>query len=164
MNHPLAADCGWLRPLVTEPPALAEVWHWSWLDRRWNGPLAWWRAAGLGIVPLGGSDFHEPDAGTELGTPLTWVAVPSDADGTDAVLDAVLDGLRRGRTAVSAGRDGPVLLRLGAELLAVDADGALLLAPDGSRRPVRSARAALPAAAGGHALIDQDGAVVAISG
>jgi PHP domain len=168
MNHPLAADCGWLRPLVTAPPALAEVWHWSWLDRRWNGPITWWRAAGLHIVPIGGSDFHHPDQGCELGAPVTWIAVPVDAvdavDSADSAAStgAVLDALRAGRTSVSPHRNGPVLLRLGDELVACDAGGALLLGPDGARRPVRSARAMLPAAEGGHILIDPDGAVLAL--
>lgn len=168
MNHPLAADCGWLRPLLTQPPALAEVWHSSWLDRRWNGPIAWWQAAGRHLVPIGGSDFHRVGDGVELGSPLTWVAVPADAVGVSDVsgwggtTGAVLDALRAGRTAVSADRDGPVLLRLGDSLVALDADGALILGPDGARRPVRSARATLPAAPGGHVLIDPDGAVLAL--
>ncbi len=159
VNHPLAADFGWLHPLRAAP-ALAEVWHWSWLDRRWTGPLAWWRAAGMGVVPVGGSDFHAPGEGTELGVPLTWVAVRAVST------EGVLDGLRAGRTAVSADRDGPVLLRLGGsdgEFVALGADGALLLGPDGERRPVRSDRATLPAVPGGHVLIDPDGTVLALS-
>jgi hypothetical protein len=205
VNHPLAADCGWLRPLATAP-ALAEVWHSSWLLRTWNGPIAWWRAAGAGVVPVGGSDFHVPGAGVELGSPLTWVAVDADAAaaishppatargatltsptvargaalgssavargaGTvgpavadhAAVAAAVLDGLRAGRTAVSVDRDGPVLLRLGDELVAIGAAGALLLAPDGSRRRIGSDHEALPATPGGHALLDPDGATLALS-
>ena len=170
INHPLAADCGWLRPLPAASlgaPTLAEVWHWSWLDRRWNGPIAWWRAAGRHLLPIGGSDFHHPGAGCEVGTPLTWVAVPADAmagAGSTASTAAVLAGLRAGRTAVSHGMAGPVLLRLGDRLVACDADGALLLGPDGSRRPVRSARAELPAGAGGHVLMDPDGTVLALCG
>lgn len=160
MNHPLAADCGWLRPLLTAAPALAEVWHSSWHDRRWNGPIAWWRAAGLGMIPIGGSDFHHDGQDAELGTPLTWIAVPADAAGSTL---AVLDALRAGRTAVSLGRDGPVLLRLGDSLVALEADGALLLRPDGARRPIRSARATVPATPGGHVLIDPHGAVLALS-
>src|SRR6202012_5872305 len=39
-----------------------------------------------------------------------------------------------GRGAIWAGRDGPVLLRTGDELVAVDADGTVLAGPDG---PVR---------------------------
>jgi PHP domain len=36
INHPLAADCSWHHPLTERPP-LAEIWHWTWLDRRWTG-------------------------------------------------------------------------------------------------------------------------------
>lgn len=195
VNHPLAADCGWLRPLAG-PPALAEVWHSSWLLRTWNGPIAWWRAAGLNVTPVGGSDFHMPHAGVDLGSPLTWLAVdaavaadaevsaPVAAAGNASVAAstasqagattpahaalgaAVLDALRAGRTAVAVDRDGPVLLRLGGpdgEFLVLDADGALLLGPDGARHPVRSNRATLPAAPGGHVLLTPDGAVLALT-
>ena len=162
VNHPLAGDCGWLRPLRPRPP-LAEVWHSSWLEPRWNGPVAWWRAAGLDIAPVGGSDFHNPDDHAELGRPVTWVAVPADAA---LSVDAVLDALRAGRTAVSADlavAGAPVLLRVGDELIAVDAEGALLMAPDGSRTPIRSARQSLPAGPNGHLLLSPDGATLALS-
>jgi len=161
INHPLAADCGWLRPLRPRPP-LAEVWHSSWLDPHWNGPLAWWRAAGLDVSPIGGSDFHEPCQHAELGRPVTWVAVPHDAAGSP---DAVLDALHEGRTAVGAdvAGDGPALLRLGDELLAIHAEGALLLAPDGTRLPIRSAHQAHPAAPHGHALLTPSGATLALA-
>ncbi|HET8642017.1 MAG TPA: CehA/McbA family metallohydrolase [Pseudonocardiaceae bacterium] len=162
INHPLAADCGWLRPLHPRPP-LAEVWHCTWLEPTWNGPLAWWRAAGLDTIPIGGSDFHVPGQHAELGRPVTWVAVP---DGGPSPVDAVLDALRAGRTAVSADVADPgcpVLLRLGDELVAVDAEGALLMAPDGTRLPIRSARENVPAASGGHLLLSPDGAVLALS-
>lgn len=167
INHPLAADCGWLRPLLPRPPLaevwLAEVWHCTWLDPRWNGPVAWWRAAGLDIVPIGGSDFHVPDQHAELGRPVTWVAVPADA--VDSV-DAVLAALREGRTAVGAdiaSAAAPCLLRLGDELVAVDAGGALLMTPDGTRLPIRSERQRFPATPGGHLLIAPDGATLALT-
>ena len=56
VNHPLAADCAWRHELPRRAP-LAEVWHSSWLDLRWGGPLAWWQAWGQDVVPIGGSDF-----------------------------------------------------------------------------------------------------------
>jgi len=161
INHPRAADCGWLRPLHPRPP-LAEVWHCTWLEPRWNGPLAWWRAAGLDMIPIGGSDFHVPGQHAELGRPVTWAAVPDDATGsTDAVLAALGDG----RIAVSADiavPTAPVLLRVGDELVAIDAEGALLMAPDGSRLPIRSARQSLPAAPHGHLLQAPDGATLSL--
>ncbi len=46
VNHPLAGDCSWREPLTVRPP-LAEIWHWSWMDRRWGGPMAWWLACDL---------------------------------------------------------------------------------------------------------------------
>lgn len=162
INHPLASDHGWVHPL--EPrPAVAEVWHWTWLDRRWTGPLAWWRAAGLDVVPIGGSDFHRPeDANRELGHPVTWVQVPSGAT-EDGLTEAVLDALRAGRTAVSAHPQAPALLRVGDELLALDAEGALLLHLDGTRLLVRSPRQAFPATPSGHVLLDPHNAVLALS-
>lgn len=40
INHPLTSDFAWRQPLITRP-SLAEMWHWTWLDRRWGGPMAW---------------------------------------------------------------------------------------------------------------------------
>ena len=153
VNHPLAADCAWRHALPRRAP-LAEVWHSSWLDRRWGGPLAWWQAWGQDIVPIGGSDWHDhPD--DPPGMPTTWVACEGDD---------VLGGLRAGRVAISAVRDGPLLLRLGDELVALGADGALLTGPDGLRRLVHGERASFPAAPGPHWLEDHQSAVLAISG
>jgi hypothetical protein len=125
INHPSRGDCSWRHPLPAMPP-LAEVWHSSWLDRRDGGPLAWWLAAGRPI-PVGGSDWHQPGSDAAPGTPTTWVAC---ADGD------VLGGLAAGRTAISAGYGAPLLLRVADELVAIDADGAMLVCPDGRRTPV----------------------------
>jgi hypothetical protein len=154
VNHPLAADCAWRHELPRRPP-LAEVWHSSWLDRRWGGPLAWWQAWGQDVVPIGGSDWHADDTDAPPGSPTTWVACAGDD---------VLGGLRSGRVAISADPDGPLLLRLGDELVALDADGALLTGPDGRRRMVRGDRATFSAAPGPHWLEDHQTAVLAISG
>ena len=153
VNHPLAEDCAWRLELPRRAP-LAEVWHPSWLDRRWGAPLAWWQAWGQDVVPIGGSDWHS-DSDEPPGTPTTWVACEGDD---------VLGGLRAGRVAISADRDGPLLLRLGDELVALGADGALLTGPDGRRRVVHGDRATFPAAAGPHWLEDHETAVLAISG
>ena len=161
VNHPLAADCSWRHPLPVRPP-LAEVWHSSWLAPTWGGPLAWWQAWGSEVTPIGGSDWHAEDGHTRLGVPTTWVAVDADADGPE-LAGAVLDGLRAGRTAVSAGRDAPVLLPAGGELVALGAAGALVVA-DGRRLAVRSDRDTIPVAgAGGHVLCDHDGGVLALA-
>jgi hypothetical protein len=154
--HPLAADCSWHHPLRERPP-LAEVWHWTWLDRTWTGPLAWWTAWGSDTVPIGGSDFHSPDQGRPLGVPVTWVACESTEP------DAVLDGLRAGRTALAASIDAPVLLRIEDEFVAVGADGAVLVDTDGRRRIVRGDVARLAAAPGPHRLETPMAAVVAIT-
>jgi hypothetical protein len=66
--------------------------------------------------------------------------------------------------AISADRDGPLLLRVGDELVALGADGALLTGPDGRRRVVHGDRATFPAEPGPHWLEDDQTAVLAISG
>ncbi|HEX3816554.1 MAG TPA: CehA/McbA family metallohydrolase [Mycobacteriales bacterium] len=157
INHPLAGDCAWRQPL-TRHPALAEVWHWTWLDPRWGGPIAWWQAWGLETIPVGGSDFHAPEQGRPVGTPTTWVLAEEDS------VDGVLAAMRAGRTAVSAGRGAPVLLRSAGELRAIDADGTLLVGPDGRRSPVRGDSVTFPAAAGPYRLDNHEGGIVAIGG
>ena len=156
INHPLAADTSW-HHLLTERPPLAEVWHWSWLDRRWTGPLAWWAAWGHDTVPVGGSDFHDPAQGHRLGSPVTWVASESDEPA------AVLDGLRAGRTALAAGIDAPALLRVDDELVAVGADGTLVTDRHGRRQVVRGDLARFPASPGPHLLETSLAEVIAIS-
>ena len=156
VNHPIAGHVSWLHAMRGRPP-LAEVWHWSWLDPRWTTPLAWWMAWDPAAIPVGGSDWHRPGDDAELGTPTSWVECEDTGPG------AVLDGLRAGRVAISARRDGPVLLRAGGELVAVGADGAILTGPDGPRALVSGDLAAFPAAAGYHRLCGADGATLALT-
>ena len=155
VNHPVSGDCAWRHP---SPPgsraaSAAEVWHSSWRDLADGGPLAWWTAAGSPI-PLGGSDFHRHGHDAAPGSPTTWVAC---ADGD------VLGGMLAGRTAVSAGPDAPLLLRLGDELVALDADGTMLVCPDGRRSPVRGDRAIVGGHEGHHLLERTDRTIVAIA-
>lgn len=139
VNHPLAADCCWQMRL-DPPAAIAEIWHSSWLALpAWGGPLAWWQSAGPGTVPIGGSDFHRVGADALPGAPTTWV-LAADED--------VLAGITAGRTAVSAGRDGPLLLPMGDELTVVGADGALLTGFDRERRPILGDLVSVPAGPG----------------
>jgi hypothetical protein len=152
INHPIGYDCAW-RHILGEPPPYAEVWHSSWLDRRDGGALAWWQAARR-PVPVGGSDWHRPGSDARPGSPTTWIAC---ADGD------VLGGLAAGRTAISAGREGPVLLRVGDELVAVEADGAMLVCPDGRRTPVRGDRATFGGHPEPHLLETDDRTVIAIA-
>lgn len=105
------------------------------------------------MIPLGGSDFHDPGQGRPIGTPTTWV-LASDGD--------VLAGLMAGRNAVSAAPDAPLLLRCGEELLALEASGTVLVRPDDSRTVVRGDRAVLPAAEGVHRLETHTCEVVAL--
>ena len=160
VNHPVSGDCAWRQPL-SAPPRLAELWHHSWTDRRDGAPLAWARAwcadpAGYGgIVPVGGSDFHDPAQDRPPGAPTTWLLVEGDD---------LLGALAAGRTAVSAGRDAPLLLRCGEEFLALDADGTVLVGPDGRGTVVRGDRAVLPAAPGTHRLQTPQNAVLALCG
>ena len=156
INHPLAVDCAWHHPLVRHPP-LAEIWHWTWFDRRWTWPLAWWTAWGDETVPVGGSDFHSPAEGRPLGAPVTWVAAESEDQA------AVLAGLRAGRTALAAGVDAPVLLRVGDEFVAVGADGTHLVDRHGRRTPVRGDLARLRAAPGPHHLVTPGAEILAIA-
>ena len=142
VNHPLATDCCW-RMTLDHPTAVAEIWHSSWhalpVLHNWGGPLAWWLSWDPGTVPVGGSDFHAYGSDALPGAPTTWVLTAGDD---------VLGGLAAGRTAVSADPTGPVLLRLGDELVAHGADGLLLSGFDAGRRPVVGDRAVFRAADG----------------
>jgi hypothetical protein len=156
VNHPIGGHVSWTIPMRRRPP-LAEVWHWSWLDLHWTTPLAWWMAWDPTVLPVGGSDWHRPGSDALPGLPTTWVEC--DGDGPDDVLD----GLRSGRSAISAHRDGPVLLRMDGEFIAVGAEGATMAGPDGPFALVRSPLATFPAADGVHRLLDPTGATLALT-
>jgi PHP domain len=156
VNHPIGGDVSWTLPMTRRPP-LAEIWHWSWLDTHWTMPFAWWLAWDPAAIPVGGSDWHRPGADAPPGTPTTWVECE------DNTPEALLDGLRAGRTAISASRDGPVLLRVDGELVAAGADGAILIGPDGPRARADRPLARLPGRAGCHRLTDASGATLALT-
>ncbi|WP_049564833.1 CehA/McbA family metallohydrolase [Nonomuraea sp. SBT364] len=153
INHPLGGDCAWLQPL-TERPRIAEVWHSGWWDRRWGAPLAWADAWRPDLVAIGASDFHRHGSDGLPGSPTTWVLAEDAA--------AAFDALAAGRTAISAGPDAPLLLRLGDELLALDADGLILVRPGGARQVIRGDRVLLPAAEGRHRLETYENEVMAL--
>jgi len=157
VNHPIGGHVSWAAPMKRRPP-LIEVWHWSWLDTRWTTPLGWWLAWDPDAIPVGGSDWHKPGSDAPPGAPTTWVA--ADAAEPEAILDAI----GAGRTAISATRDGPVLLRMGDEFVAVDADGMILTGPEGPKARVRGDLAKFPAADGCHRIVDLTGATVALTG
>lgn len=134
INHPLEDDCSWLYAMEHEPRAL-EIWHIGWFrhladNKPWALTQHWQHTP----VVIGGSDFHTPEAGYLPGVPTTWVAAE------DRSPEAILDGLRAGRTAIHrmAAARSPLLLPVEGELLALDADGATLVDPAGTMRAVRS--------------------------
>jgi PHP domain len=161
--HPLAADFGWRQPMARRPRH-AEIWHWSWLDRRWSGPLAWWEAYNPHLIPFGGSDFHRYGADALPGAPTTWVGCDASRVDSGDVVGAVLAGLSAGRTAISAGYSDPVVVRVGDEVVAIGADGLLLVDSTGRRTPVRGDQDRIPAPPGPCRLEDHDTAVVALAG
>jgi len=163
VNHPIGGHVSWTIPMKRRPP-LIEVWHWSWLDPHWTTPLAWWMAWDPGAIPVGGSDWHRPGSDAPPGTPTTWVDCDHDDPREAAAPQAVLDGIRAGRTAISTSRDGPVLLRVDGELLAADADGAILAGPQGPKARVRGPLARFPGEPGCHRLTDTTGATLALTG
>ena len=155
VNHPLAADCAWLSPLAAPP--VAEVWHSSWAQvPSWGAPLAWWLLT-PGTTPIGGSDFHRHGSDAPPGSPTTWVLCDVDGDGDD-----LLDGVRAGHTSVSGSVDGPLLLRDGDELVAVDADGLLVTGANQGRRVVIGDRVRLGSTAGPWWLEDENRVVHAL--
>lgn len=168
VNHPQDGDCAWQHPLDRPPHAL-ELWHVSWFrDLTATFPWAYWRLGGRGAALIGGSDFHRPEQGWHLGTPTTWVAATGPSP------EEILDAVRAGRTAVSVGvrPDGtpdplstPLLLRVGDELVALGAEGAVLVDLEGRRRRITSDRAHVPLdwAAGTCHLEDPDRRILAIS-
>ncbi|MGD0375041.1 MAG: CehA/McbA family metallohydrolase [Streptosporangiaceae bacterium] len=156
VNHPIGGHVSWTVPMSRRPP-LIEVWHWSWLDLRWTNSLSWWLAWDPGAIPVGGSDWHRPGSDAPPGSPTTWIETAS------AEPQALLDGLRAGRTAISATRDGPVLVRVDGELIAAGADGTILAGPDGPFALVRGELARFDGAAGCHRLIDATGATLALT-
>src|SRR6201996_4423260 len=156
VNPPIAGPVSWMHVMPVRPP-LVEVWHWSWLDLSWTTPLSWWRAWDPAAIPIGGSDWHRAGSDAPPGTPVTWVQ--SESDESAALLSAVAAG----RVAISAGRDGPVLLRTGDEFVATGADGMVLAGLDGPVRRVHGDRARFPAGPGCHRLLSATGATLALT-
>ncbi|MPV37777.1 CehA/McbA family metallohydrolase [Georgenia subflava] len=166
LNHPIETDCAWLHPLPELPPAL-ELWHIGWFrDLRATGAWALWQLWRQDAVLLGGSDFHNASLGYPPGTPTTWVAAE------DRSPEAILAAAAAGRTAITRfpGPGEPALLRLGADLVAFEADGTVLVDIEGRRRTVLGDRQTFAAGAGPggagqgpYRLEAADGTLLAIS-
>jgi hypothetical protein len=156
VNHPIAGPVAWLHAMTRRPP-LVEVWHWSWLDLSWTIPLSWWQAWDPAAIPVGGSDWHREGSDAPPGQPTTWV------ESEDTAPEAILSAVRAGRVAVSATRDGPVLVRLDGELVAAGADGLTLAGPEGGYLRVRGDLATLAGRPGYHRLLDPRGATLALT-
>lgn len=170
VNHPISGDCSWLHPLERTPRAI-ELWHSTWYrELIATSPLAFHERWDRGAVLLGGADFHMRSQGVGPGTPTTWVAAEDDS------AEAILAGVAAGRTAIMGGvavRDGltvpelftaPVLLRVDGDLLAIDADGLILVDGAGERRAVHGDRASFSGdpAAGPYYLLHPDRSIAAL--
>jgi hypothetical protein len=132
INHPVAGDCSWQWSLGRKPTHV-EIMHSTWLrDRTDTSIWSWWNAWGTDIIPLGGGDFHRPEDGYPPGLPTTWVAAEDPGE------EGIFSALKAGPTALSMGTDSPLLLRVEGELLAVDAEGAVLMDFEGRRSVIRS--------------------------
>lgn len=141
INHPLETDCAWQHALPSLPPVL-EFWHIGWFrDLTATAMWALWSSWRQDVSLVGGSDFHHADGGWPPGTPTTWVAAE------DRSQAAILEAVRAGRTALTLGpgAEHPLLLRQGDELLALGADGTVLVDVDGRRRQVIGDRRTFPA-------------------
>ena len=166
VNHPIAGPVSWMHPMRRRPP-LVEVWHWSWLDPSWTTPLAWWQAWDPAAIPVGGSDWHREGSDAPPGIPTTWVEAECESGVAGwpglAEPEAIVGALRAGRVAISAGRDGPVLLRHDGDLVAAGADGLVLAGPGGGYRRISGDLARLPGKPGYHRLLTAAGATVALT-
>ena len=156
VNHPFGGPTSWVHSMPLRPPLL-EVWHWSWLDLTWTTPLSWWQAWDPSAIPVGGSDWHRPGSDAPLGSPTTWVAC------AEASVAGILEGLRAGRVAISASRDGPVLLRDSGALVAIGADGLVAAGPAGPYKRIFGDLVRLPDARGYQRLVTPTGATMALT-
>ncbi len=161
INHPVEGDCSWQHPLAVLPPAL-ELWHIGWFqDLASTAMWGWWQRWRPDAVVVGGSDFHTPGQGYPPGLPTTWVAA------ADRSPEAIMAGVAAGRTAMCwSPAPCPTLLRVGDEVLALDADGCVLVDLDGRRRLLHGDRLRLPVDQAGRApfrLEAANGHLVAIS-
>lgn len=145
INHPVSGDCSWLDPL-DRAPAGVELYHGSWYREPIStAALAWFAAWPHEAVLIGGGDFHNHSTPLRPGMPTTWIAAEDDSE------DALLEGLRLGRTTITAGAaltDGvgrpdplgsPALIRDGQTLGVFAGAGLVLVSGSGRRRVIEQA-------------------------
>ena len=172
INHPVSGDCSWLHRLDREPGGV-ELYHSSWYEEPIaTSCLAWFQRWRRDVVLIGGGDFHNRSKPLRPGLPTTWVAAEELSP------DAILDGIRAGRTAMTgSGRfvsgdearpvldTAPILLREGEELLALAATGLVLISGGGRRLVVESdaQRIAAPKGDAPYRLEDSHRTVLALS-
>lgn len=134
VNHPKPFGPPWEYDGIRSFHAV-EVWNGPW-GRLNSYALSFWESrlrAGQRLVAVGGSDTHvlrsqdpDPRHAQALGMPTTWVEAGPDPDAR-----AILEGLRAGRTFVSASPAGPQLYmdraRNGIEVTVRDAQEAALV-------------------------------------
>lgn len=109
INHPKGVGPPWK---FADPGfRVREVWQAPWRWYNWESVGRWDEelAAGRRIVPVGGSDAHsappaEPRHPHHVGDPTTFVWCEAGISE-----EAVLEGIRAGRTAISDGPAGPLL-------------------------------------------------------
>jgi PHP domain-containing protein len=112
VNHPKPFGPAWEYDAIESFHAV-EVWNGPWA-RLNSVALSFWEArllAGQRLVAVGGSDTHilrsrdpDPRHAQALGSPTTWVDAAPRPNA-----QSILDGLRAGRTFVSASPAGPQL-------------------------------------------------------
>lgn len=160
INHPLQEDHAWQHRMRRLPPAL-ELWHVTWfLEPTATAPWTLLSRWPEGTILLGGSDYHHPRHGYVPGTPVTWVAAE------DRSAEALLEGVRAGRTAITRLPipQGPALVRLDDQLVAVDADAAVLRDVAGRSRLLHGDRVVIDDRwQGPYRLEAPDGTLLAIS-
>ncbi len=162
VNHPVAGDCSWQWD-VRAKPRVVEAMHSSWRFSPGDTSIWAWLAAWghHDLTVIGGSDFHVDGEGVDVGSPTTWVAAPDPSEAS------ILAAVTAGHTSVSAGSpmSGPVLLRLGDEIVAVDADGAIHTDWEGRQRVIHGPRVRIRDATPGiHRLVSSTGHTLAMTG
>lgn len=172
VNHPVSGDCSWLHPLPDGPDGV-ELYHGSWYrEPASTAALAWFTARGREAVLVGGGDFHDRDTPLRPGMPTTWIAAEDDSE------EALLEGLRLGRTTITAGATlgndlgrpdllgTPALIRDELGITAHSAVGLVLVSGSGRRRVVEHTpeRVGVPGGDGPYRLEDASRRVWAIVG